>query len=87
VPRLSHTWQEINVTCHLCHSWQDLEKSMITAMTFLLQILAVSAVVLLVGLVVHLVDVVRDDGYRLTMRRTPPASHHADVFDPRSRIA
>jgi hypothetical protein len=59
---------------------------MITAMTFLLQLLAVSVVVLLVGLGILLVDYVRDDGYRRA-RRTPPASHHADAFDPRSRLA
>jgi hypothetical protein len=56
-------------------------------MTFLLQLLAVSVVVLLVGLVTFLVDYVRDDGYRRTARRTPPRSHHVDAFDPRSRIA
>ena len=56
-------------------------------MTFLLQLLAVSVVVLLVGLALHVIDVVRDDGYRFALRRTPPASHHADAFDPRSRIA
>ena len=60
---------------------------MITAMTLLLQLLAVSVVVLLVGLGILLVDYVRDDGYHRTARRTPPASHHADAFDPRSRLA
>jgi len=59
---------------------------MITAMTFLIQLLAVSVVILLVGLGVHLVDYIRDDGYRLA-RRTPPPSHHSDVFDPPSRFA
>lgn len=60
---------------------------MITAMTFLLQLIAVSVVVLLVGLGIYLVDYVRDDGYRRTARRTPPASHHADAFDPSCRLA
>jgi hypothetical protein len=59
-------------------------------MTFLLQLLAVSVVVALVGLAFHVVDVVRDDGYRRTaraaLRRQPPASHHTDAFDPRSRF-
>jgi hypothetical protein len=60
---------------------------MITAMTFLLQLLAVSVVVLLVGLGIYLVDFIRDDGHRRLARRTPPRSHHADAFDPRSRLA
>ena len=29
-------WQKINAGCHSCHSWQDLDRSMITAMTFLI---------------------------------------------------
>ena len=56
-------------------------------MTFFLQLLAVSVVVLLVALGIYLVDIVRDDGYRRTARRTPPASHHADAFAPGSRFA
>ena len=56
-------------------------------MTFLLQLLAVSVVVLLVGLGAYVVAYVRDDGYRRTTRRTPPPSHHLDAFDPRSRTA
>jgi hypothetical protein len=55
-------------------------------MTFLIQLLAVSVVVALVGLGVLLVDRVRDDGYRV-VRRTPPRSHHADEFEPGSRYA
>jgi hypothetical protein len=34
----------------------------------------------------YLARVIRDDGYRAP-RHTPPPSHHADVFDPRSRTA
>lgn len=56
-------------------------------MTFLLQLLIISVVVVLVGLGIYLVDYIRDDGYLRTARRTPPASHHADAFDPRSRLA
>ena len=56
-------------------------------MTFLLELLAVSVVVLLVGLGIYVVDYVRDDGYRRSSRHTPPPSHHADPFDPRSRFA
>jgi hypothetical protein len=59
---------------------------MITAMTFLIQLLAVSVVTALVGLGVYLVAYIRDDGFRVA-RRTPPRSHHADPFDPRSRYA
>jgi hypothetical protein len=60
---------------------------MITAMTFLIQLLAVSVVVALVGLGTYVVDYIRDDGYRRVARRTPPRSHHADAFEPRSRFA
>jgi hypothetical protein len=84
---MAHQWQEIDGRRQGCHWWQDLAWTMITAMTFLLELLAVSVVVLLVGLGVYLVDYVRDDGYRRTARRTPPASHHTDTFDPRSRLA
>jgi hypothetical protein len=56
-------------------------------MTFLLQLLAIALVVLLLALVDYLVAYVRDDGNRLLSHRTPPASHPADAFDPRSRIA
>ena len=56
-------------------------------MTFLLQLLALSLVVLLLGLVLCVVDYVLDDGNRLLARRTPPASHHADPFDSSSRFA
>jgi hypothetical protein len=59
---------------------------MITAMTFLFPLLAVSVVVLLVGLGTYLADFVRDDGHRRNPRRTPPPSHHTDAFDPRSRL-
>jgi hypothetical protein len=53
----------------------------------LLLILAIGATVILVGLGVHVVDLIRDDGHRRTARRTPPASHPTDAFDPRSRLA
>jgi hypothetical protein len=36
----------------------------------------------------QLVSFVRGDGAtQPRVRRTPPASHHADPFDPRSRLA
>jgi hypothetical protein len=56
-------------------------------MTVLLLFLAIAISMLLVGSVIHLIDYVRDDGYRRSTRRTPPLSHHADPFDPRSRPA
>jgi hypothetical protein len=60
---------------------------MITAMTVLLLFLAIAVAMLLVDSVIHLVDYIRDDGYRRSRRRTPPQSHHPDPFDPRSRFA
>ena len=41
---VAQCWQKINVGWHSCHSWQDHIGSMITAMTFLLILLAVAAV-------------------------------------------
>jgi hypothetical protein len=84
---LPQGWQQIDGRWHVCHSWQHLDRDMITAMTFLLELLAVSVVVLLVALGIYLVDYVRDDGYRRTARRTPPASHHSDAFARGSRLA
>lgn len=56
-------------------------------MTFLIQLLAVSVVVGLVGLGIYLVTYIRDDGYRRLARRTPPRSHPADLFEPGHRFA
>jgi hypothetical protein len=56
-------------------------------MAFILQILAVSVVILVVGVGAYLADYIRDDGYRRSSRRTPPRSHYSDPFDPRSRVA
>jgi hypothetical protein len=53
-------------------------------MSVALLLLAVLAAVVLAGLAVEVVRVVRADG---GARRTPPRSHHADAFDPRSRVA
>ena len=53
----------------------------------LLIVLAVSAVLVLGSIAWTLVTDVRDDGYRHPARQTPPPSHHADPFDPRSRFA
>ena len=39
---LTQGWQKINVEWHSCHSWQDSVGGMITAMTFLLILLAVA---------------------------------------------
>ena len=42
---VDHIWQKINVGCHSCHSWQDHSGSMITAMTTIALIIALTAVV------------------------------------------
>ncbi len=39
---VTHCWQKINVVWHSCHSWQESFGGMITAMTFLLILLAVA---------------------------------------------
>jgi hypothetical protein len=53
---------------------------------FVIALVAVAAAVVVAALTRYLTDVVRDDGAH-GARRTPPASHHADPFDPRSRLA
>jgi len=42
---MDQIWQKINVGCHSCHSWQDYAGSMITAMTTIALILALTAIV------------------------------------------
>lgn len=53
---------------------------------FVLLVAAVAAAVLMAYVATYLTRVIRDDGAH-SPRRTPPASHHADAFDPRSRPA
>ncbi len=67
---LTQCWQKINVRWHSCHSWQESVGGMITAMTFLLILLAVA--------VLMSADTVRrviTDG-RGSQR--PPVSHFQD---------
>ena len=40
---LDHCWQKINAPCHSCHSWQELDESMISAMTTILFVLTLLA--------------------------------------------
>lgn len=63
-------WQKINEHCLSCHSWQDPARSMITAMTFLMILLVVAAV-----MAVETVRAVLHDG-RGPQR--PPSSHFQD---------
>jgi hypothetical protein len=56
-------------------------------MTLLTLLLTAVAVAIVLGYAaVYLTRVVNDDGAHAP-RRTPPRSHHADPFDPRSRLA
>lgn len=74
-------WQEIDAQWLACHWWQDVTRSILTAMsilTFLVTVLAVLAMAFVVFTVVHLVST---DGLQGS-RRTPPRSHHTDMFDP-----
>ena len=63
-------WQKINVGWHSCHSWQDLAGGMITAMTFLIILLVVAAV-----LAAGAVRLVLHDGQG---PQRPPVSHFQD---------
>jgi len=61
---------------------------MITAMNLLIIILGLAILTAVPWLAVALVNYVRNDGYgRPTSQHTPPRSHVADPFDPRSRFA
>ena len=56
-------------------------------MSLLAFLLVTAAVVVLFAYVAtYLTRVIKDDGAH-GARRTPPRSHHADPFDPRSRLA
>lgn len=54
---VAQIWQEIDAQCHICHSWQEWQQRMITAMTtftaVLLLIMLAAAARLLVGYVRH----------------------------------
>ncbi len=63
-------WQKFNEHCHICHSWQDHNKWRLTAMTFLLIVLALA-----VALGFESIRLVSRDG-RGPQR--PPASHFDD---------
>jgi hypothetical protein len=61
---VAHLWQKINGRWLFCHSWQDHEWRMITAMTILLLILLVAAFV-------GLTDWARHDGFAGPRRPEP----------------
>jgi hypothetical protein len=67
---LTHSWQKINVGWHSCHSWQDHAQSMITAMTFIILLLVVAAI-----LAADTVRLVLHDGQG---PQRPPVSHFQD---------
>jgi hypothetical protein len=68
---LAHSWQKINVLWHSCHSWQDHGEGMITAMTFIIILLAVAAL-----LSADTVRRVITDGQG---PQRPPVSHFVDT--------
>jgi hypothetical protein len=63
-------WQEINYRCLSCHSWQDRDDCMITAMTYLLIILVIAA-----ALAARTIDLLLHDGRGPA---APPQSHFQD---------
>ncbi len=67
---MQQNWQKINAPCHSCHSWQESIGSMITAMTALIILLAISVVLL-----VATVRSVFHDGQGPSQ---PPRSHFDD---------
>jgi hypothetical protein len=67
---LTQGWQKINAVWHSCHSWQECHGGMITAMTFLLILLAVAVL-----LSAETVRRVLNDGQG---PQRPPVSHFQD---------
>jgi hypothetical protein len=67
---MRHQWQNFNDACLFCHSWRDRDGSIITAMTFLLILLAMA-----VAMSFETIRLVIRDG-RGPQR--PPASHFDD---------
>ncbi len=63
-------WQKINGCCLFCHSWQDPDRCRITAMTFLVILLAVA-----VALSIQSLRVALHDG---NGSQRPPQSHFED---------
>ncbi len=67
---MDRIWQEINGEWHSCHWWQDPVRRRITAMTFLILMSVLAAV-----MIAHSLRLVAHDG-RGPQR--PPASHFLD---------
>jgi hypothetical protein len=67
---VDHIWQKINAGCHSCHSWQDHDRSMITAMSALIIFLVIAVV-----LSIQTVRLVLHDGMGPAQ---PPRSHFDD---------
>ena len=65
---MDHFWQEINVGWLSCHSWQESNESMITAMTTLTLVLALIAVL---AAFAGLVSYARHDHFAGGRNRTP----------------
>ncbi len=76
---VTQSWQKINVEWHSCHSWQNLQNSMITAMTFIIILLVVAAI-----LAAYTVRLALHDGQG---PQRPPVSHFQDpdFFAPHAR--
>lgn len=73
-------WQEINGLCLSCHSWQERQESMITAMTTAIILLAI-ALVAAQGLG-RLVAMIATDGLGYRADSELPRSHpHYDLID------
>ena len=60
-----------------------MEQRIVTAMSILPFLATVVIVLAMAFVVFSLVHLVATDGFRLA-RRTPPRSHHADMFEPHS---
>jgi len=66
-------WQEFNARGPICHLWRDIYARRITAMTILIALLAIGAVVSATAL--QLVRLIGSDGYG---HRPPPRSHWSE---------
>jgi hypothetical protein len=60
---MPRVWQKIDVRRHFCHCWQEFDPGRITAMTNIELLLSATAVLATVWFLVHLVSLIKSDGY------------------------
>jgi hypothetical protein len=70
---MAQDWHFYDVRWHICHSWQDIPSTIITAMTTFTAFLAIAAIAVVLAV---LIQAVVGDGYG---HRPPPPSRLSDL--------